>query len=46
MDFYDRLAPAYALITRNDPNEQENVVFYDPTLESEPKGEHHARNAN
>jgi uncharacterized RmlC-like cupin family protein len=28
--------PAYALIARNDPNEQENVVLYDPTLENEP----------
>jgi uncharacterized RmlC-like cupin family protein len=27
--------PAYALVARNDPNEQENVVLYDPTLESE-----------
>jgi uncharacterized RmlC-like cupin family protein len=25
--------PAYALVARNDPNEQENVVLYDPTLE-------------
>jgi uncharacterized RmlC-like cupin family protein len=28
--------PAYALVARNDPNEQENVMLYDPTLESEP----------
>jgi uncharacterized RmlC-like cupin family protein len=27
--------PAYALVARNDPNEQENVVLYNPTLESE-----------
>ncbi|MGG6270552.1 cupin domain-containing protein [Leptolyngbya sp. AN03gr2] len=27
--------PAYALVARNDPNEQENVVLYDPTLEGE-----------
>jgi uncharacterized RmlC-like cupin family protein len=27
--------PAYALVARNDPNEQENVVLYDPTLESD-----------
>jgi uncharacterized RmlC-like cupin family protein len=27
--------PAYALVARNDPNEQENVVLYDPTLERE-----------
>jgi uncharacterized RmlC-like cupin family protein len=27
--------PAYALVARNDPNEQENVVLYDPTLDSE-----------
>jgi uncharacterized RmlC-like cupin family protein len=27
---------AYALVARNDPNEQENVVLYDPTLENEP----------
>jgi uncharacterized RmlC-like cupin family protein len=27
--------PAYAVVARNDPNEQENVVLYDPTLESE-----------
>lgn len=26
--------PAHALVARNDPNEQENVVLYDPTLES------------
>lgn len=38
--------PAYALVARNDPNEQENVVLYDPTLESEQKGENHARNAD
>ena len=25
--------PAQALVARNDPNEQENVVLYDPTLE-------------
>jgi len=25
--------PAHALVARNDPNEQENVVLYDPTLE-------------
>jgi uncharacterized RmlC-like cupin family protein len=28
--------PAYALVARNDPNEQENIVLYDPTLESKP----------
>ncbi len=27
--------PAYALVARNDPNEQENVVLYDPTQERE-----------
>jgi uncharacterized RmlC-like cupin family protein len=26
--------PVYAIIARNDPNEQENVVLYDPTVES------------
>lgn len=26
--------PAYAIVARNDPNEQENVVLYDPTLAS------------
>ncbi len=26
--------PAIAIVARNDPNEQENVVLYDPTLES------------
>lgn len=26
--------PAQALVARNDPNEQENVVLYDPTSES------------
>lgn len=26
--------PAHALVARNDPNEQENVVLYDPTLAS------------
>jgi uncharacterized RmlC-like cupin family protein len=26
--------PVYAIIARNDPNEQENVVLYNPTLES------------
>ncbi len=26
--------PAHALVARNDPNEQENVVLYDPDLES------------
>jgi uncharacterized RmlC-like cupin family protein len=26
--------PAQALVARNDPNEQENVVLYDPTLEN------------
>lgn len=26
--------PAHALVARNDPNEQENVVLYDPTLGS------------
>ncbi|MEN9224359.1 MAG: cupin domain-containing protein [Thermostichus sp. HHBFW_bins_43] len=25
--------PAYALVARNDPNEQENVVLYDPTAD-------------
>jgi uncharacterized RmlC-like cupin family protein len=27
--------PAYALVARNDPNEQENIVLYNPTLESD-----------
>jgi uncharacterized RmlC-like cupin family protein len=26
--------PVYAIIARNDPNEQENVVLYNPTLET------------
>jgi uncharacterized RmlC-like cupin family protein len=26
--------PAYAIVARNDPNEQENVVLYDPALDS------------
>jgi uncharacterized RmlC-like cupin family protein len=26
--------PAHAIVSRNDPNEQENVVLYDPTTES------------
>jgi uncharacterized RmlC-like cupin family protein len=25
--------PAHAIVSRNDPNEQENVVLYDPSLE-------------
>ncbi len=25
--------PAYALVARNDPNEQENIVLYDPASE-------------
>ncbi|MEN9222460.1 MAG: cupin domain-containing protein [Thermostichus sp. BF3_bins_97] len=29
----DPYEPAYALVARNDPNEQENVVLYDPTAE-------------
>ncbi len=28
----DETEPAQALVARNDPNEQENVVLYDPTL--------------
>lgn len=28
----DETEPAHALVARNDPNEQENVVLYDPTL--------------
>lgn len=27
------IEPAHALVARNDPNEQENVVLYDPTSE-------------
>jgi uncharacterized RmlC-like cupin family protein len=30
----DATEPAHALVARNDPNEQENVVLYDPTSES------------
>ena len=26
--------PAYAIVARNDPNEQENVVLYDPSMSS------------
>lgn len=29
----DAVEPAHALVARNDPNEQENVVLYDPTLD-------------
>jgi uncharacterized RmlC-like cupin family protein len=30
----DKTEPAQALVARNDPNEQENVVLYDPTQPS------------
>jgi len=30
----DTTEPAHALVARNDPNEQENVVLYDPASES------------
>lgn len=30
----DAAEPAHALVARNDPNEQENVVLYDPASES------------
>jgi uncharacterized RmlC-like cupin family protein len=30
----DSTEPAHALVARNDPNEQENVVLYDPASES------------
>lgn len=30
----DATEPAHALVARNDPNEQENVVLYDPASES------------